>query len=77
MSTPPQHEDRHSHCGGLWIGGICTRCQAECQCAECCASGALTLECMGITPGPQPTRAMQPEDVRPGKWSEFDGEADD
>ncbi len=29
------HDDRHKNCGGLWVGGRCCRCYAECECAQC------------------------------------------
>jgi len=36
------HPDRHSGCGGLWIGGICARCEQVCSCTIC---APLHLEC--------------------------------
>lgn len=33
-STKKRHPDQ-CKCGGLWIGGQCGRCGAECKCAAC------------------------------------------
>lgn len=39
-SPPPrkQHADRHS-CGGLWVGGVCSRCGDRCDCTACKRGG--------------------------------------
>jgi hypothetical protein len=31
-------EDRHE-CGGLWVGGVCVACQAQCLCPACTSFG--------------------------------------
>lgn len=30
-----QHADRHDGCGGEWVGGVCCRCEALCECSVC------------------------------------------
>lgn len=35
LPAPPSeastHPDRHPACGGLWVGGVCSRCEAVCE----------------------------------------------
>ena len=40
----PQHQDDFHECGGHWIGGVCARCQAVCECPACSAFTDTTPE---------------------------------
>ncbi len=37
LPSAPQHQDDFHECGGHWIGGVCARCQAVCECPACSA----------------------------------------
>ncbi|MCZ6868064.1 MAG: hypothetical protein O7G84_01010 [Gammaproteobacteria bacterium] len=74
MSTPPHHDDRHTDCGGMWIGGICARCQKACECLLCLRLDARSVLGRSMGYVDKPTRMVEPQDVKPGRWSEYDGE---